>query len=107
MKIKRDKKGLLGNKRGVSIAFSIFVIFVVIIVFAMINMALSGLIQETVKFTNTYNEDNPEKYMDEVHTNQNSAYLFYDNFVIILLLTLASWAIVNSIRRGWQETGGE
>ena len=99
--------GLIENKKGVSIAFSVFVIFVTIITFSMISMALSGLIQETVEFNNEYMENNKEKYLSEVRENQNSAYMFYDNFVIILILTLASWAIVNAIRRSWDTSGGE
>ena len=107
MKTNKHKLGLWKNRSGVSIAFSVFVIFVVIITFSMISMALSGLIQETVKFNNKYMEENPSKYMSEVRQNQNSAYMFYDNFVIILILTLASWAIVGSIKRGWDSSGGE
>ena len=107
MRTKKDRKGLWKRNDGVSIAFSIFVIFVVIIIFALVSMALSGLVQETVIFTNTYNADNPGKYLEEVHRNQNDAYRFFDVFPVVMLLSLGAWAIVNSIRRGWDSTGGE
>ena len=107
MKTNQHKIGLLKNGDGVSIAFSVFIMFTVIIVFAIISLALAPVIDQTVRFNNKYMESNPSKYVAEVRQNQNSAYLFYDNFVIIMIITLASWMVVNAIKRSWQETGGE
>ena len=105
--MKTNKKGLWRDTRCVSIAFSVFIMFVVIITFAIISLGISPVIQETVNFNNEYMEQNQEKFLPEVRQNQDSAYMFYDNFVIILILSISSWMIVNSIRRGWDSAGGE
>ena len=105
--MKTNKKGFWKDTRCVSIAFSVFIMFTVIITFAIISLAIAPVIDQTVQFNNEYMESNPDKYVAEVRQNQNSAYLFYDNFVIIMILTLASWMVVNAIKRSWQETGGE
>ena len=106
MKKEKDRKGLWRDTRCVSIAFSVFIMFTVIITFAIISLGISPVIQETVKFNNEYMEQNQEKYLPEVRQNQDSAYMFYDYFVIIMILTLASWMIVNAIKREWDSTGG-
>ena len=106
MKTNKHKPGLLKSGDGVSIAFSVFIMFTVVITFAIISLGISPVIQETVKFNNEYMEQNQEKYLPEVRQNQDSAYMFYDYFVIIMILTLASWMIVNAIKREWDSTGG-
>ena len=99
MREQKKRIGLIGNKSGVSIAFSVFVIFVTIIIFAIVNLAISPTIDYTVKFNNEYMQNNPEKYMEEVHRNQADAYRFFDAFSIVMLLSLGAWAIVNAIKR--------
>ncbi|MCK4526016.1 hypothetical protein KAW18_01490 [candidate division WOR-3 bacterium] len=99
--------GLIENKKGVSIAFSVFVVFVTIVLFAIIQMGISPMVEETSKFTDQYMQDNPDKYMEEVHRNQADSYLFFEVFPIIMLITLFVWSVVNAIRRGWDSTGGE
>ena len=105
--MKTNKKGFWRDSSGVSIVFSIFVIFVTVITFAIINLAISPAVQETVIFTNTYNADNADKYLESVHRNQNDAYRFLDAFPIIMLITLFAWSVVNAIKRGWETSGGE
>lgn len=107
MKKEKDRKGLWKDTRCVSIAFSVFIMFTVIITFAIISLGISPVIQETVNFNNEYMEQNQEKFLPEVRRNQESAYLFYDNFIIIMILSLSSWMIVNAIRRSWDTSGGE
>ena len=106
MKTNKHKPGLWKRDDGVSIAFSVFIMFAVIIVFAIISLSIAPVIDQTVQFNNKYMEDNPSKYVAEVRQNQDSAYMFYDYFVIIMILTLASWMIVNAIKREWDSTGG-
>ena len=107
MKKQKGRIGFWKRNDGVSIAFSVFVVFTTIIIFAIINLGISPTIQETVKFTNTYNENNPDKYLEEVHRNQADAYRFFDAFSVVMLLSLGAWAVVNAIRRSWDTTGGE
>ena len=99
MRTKKNRIGFLGNKEGVSIAFSVFVVLAVIILLGIINLAISPVIQESVKFNNQYMLDNPSKYLPEVRQNQNDAYRFFDAFSVITLITLFSWAVVNAIKR--------
>lgn len=87
------------NTRGVSIAFSVFVVFVVVILLAIMNLAISPVIQTSVNFNNQYMLDNPDKYLEEVRQNQNDSYRFFDAFTIVTLITLFSWSVVNAIKR--------
>ena len=100
------KSSLWKDTKCVSIAFSVFVIMVVIILLAILNLALSPVIQESVKFNNQYMSDNPTKFLPEVRQNQNDAYRFFDAFSVITLITLFSWAVVNAIKRNQDEIGG-
>lgn len=97
---------LVKNKSGISIAFSVFIMFVVIFLFAIVNFALAPIMDITADVNNRYMEENPEKYMPEVRQNQNACYLFYDNMTIVVLLTLASYLIINAIKRNWDEQEG-
>ena len=97
--MKTNKKGFWKDTRCVSIAFSVFVVLAVIILLAIMNLAISPVIQESIKFNNQYMIDNPSKYLPEVRQNQNDAYRFFDAFSVITLITLFSWAVVNAIKR--------
>ena len=92
------KSSLWKERGGVSIAFSVFVVVVVVILLGIMNLAISPVIQESVKFNNQYMESNPDKFLSEVRQNQNDSYRFFDAFSVITLITLFSWAVVNSIK---------
>lgn len=99
MTTKKSRIGFWKNERGVSIAFSVFVVLAVVILLAIMNLAISPVIQESVKFNNQYMQDNPSKYLPEVRQNQNDSYRFFDAFSVITLITLFAWAVVNAIKR--------
>ena len=52
MKTNKHKLGLLKDNSGVSIAFSVFIVIVVVILLAIANLAISPVVQETVNFNN-------------------------------------------------------
>lgn len=99
-------KTLIKNLKGESIAFSIFIMVVIIILFAIISFAVAPIVQTSVNFNNEYAQNNPEKYLPECHRNQADGYRYFEAFPIVLLITVGVWIVVNAIRRDWEEKTG-
>ena len=94
---------LITNSRGDSVAFAIFVMAAVIVVYAIIQMAVSPIMQEVVIQDNRYWEENPEKFVPEIYNNQKDTFRFYEAFTFVVLLTLTIFIIRASIKRSWEE----
>ena len=94
---------LVTNRKGSSVAFAIFVMAAVIVVYAIVQMAVSPIMQEVVIQDNKYWEENPEKYVPEIYNNQKDTFRFYEAFTFVVLLTLGIFVIVTSIKRSWEE----
>lgn len=89
--------------KGGSVAFAIFVMAAVIVVYAILQMAVSPIMQEVVIQDNKYWEENPEKYVPSIRNNQADAFRFFEAFTFVVLLTLGLYVVVASIRREWEE----
>jgi hypothetical protein len=94
---------LITNRKGGSVAFAIFVMAAVIVVYAILQMAVGSIMQEVVIQDNRYWEENPEKFVPEIYNNQKDAFRFYEAFTFVVLLTLTIFIIKTSIKRSWEE----
>lgn len=91
------------NRKGSSVAFAIFVMAAVIVVYAILQMAIGPIMQEVVIQDNRYWEENPSKYVPEIRNNQADAFRFYEGFTFVVLLTLTIYIIRTSIKRDWSD----
>lgn len=94
---------LITNRKGGSVAFAIFVMAAVVVVYAILQMAVGPIMQEVVIQDNRYWEENPEKFVPEIYNNQKDVFRFYEAFTFVVLLTLTVYIIRTSIKRSWDE----
>ena len=92
---------LITNSRGDSVAFAIFVMAAVIVVYAILQMAIGPIMQEVVIQDNKYWEENPEKYVPSIRNNQADVFRFYESFTFVLIIALTIYVIRTSIKRNW------
>lgn len=94
---------IITNRRGDSVAFAIFVMAAVIVVYGILQMAIGPIVQEVVIQDNRYWEENPEKFVPEIYNNQKDCFRFFEAFTFVVLLTLTVYIIRTSIKRSWEE----
>ena len=91
---------LIEDKRGVSIAMSIFVSFLIIVAYSIMVMATTPVLSEIIMANNDYLAANPgAENAGKWRVSLNSALGIYSSSTFILLSALVIWVIITAIKK--------
>ena len=94
------KMKLIEDKRGVSVAMSIFISFLIIVAYSIMVMATTPVLSEIIMANNDYLAANPgAENAGEWRVSMNSALKIYSSSTFILLGSLVVFCVLNSIKK--------
>jgi uncharacterized membrane protein len=91
---------LIEDKKGVSVAMSIFVSFLIIVAYSIMVMATTPVLSEIIMANNDYLAANPgAENAGDWRISMNNALGIYSSSTFLLLSALIVWVIITAIKK--------
>lgn len=91
---------LIKDRRGVSVAMSIFVSFLIIVAYSIMVMATTPVLSEIIMANNDYLAANPGSgNAGDWRVSMNNALGIYSSSTFVLLSALVIWVIITAIKK--------